>query len=321
MRALLEAYIERRLKGRAKNPDRAVKDAENAFKLHCATWMDRPCSRITTEDVAKLHDSLGRKAKYAANRQVERIRAVYNFGIKAKLYRGENPAAGMEKFEERPRTRYLLDEELPQFKKALDAAPSRDFRHYIWLSFLTAARKGDVLSMRWTDVDLERKVWTVPDPKSGHPYSINLVPQVVDILEERRKSQRRKSRRKTLVESNFVFPGTGKTGHVTDYKKQWRSLLRAAKLDYPNGERLRPTLHDLRRSFGTHMLNNGFPLEVVSKMLGHANIAITSRAYAHVSNERVAEAAEKTAAALAGMRPRKLLPAPAFRGRLAPAKR
>ena len=114
---------------------------------------------------------------------------------------------------------------------------------------------------------------------------MNLVPQVVDILEERQKSQRRKSRRKTLVESNFVFPGTGKTGHVTDYKKQWRSLLRAAKLDYPNGERLRPTLHDLRRSFGTHMLNNGFPLEVVSKMLGHANIAITSRAYAHVSNE------------------------------------
>ena len=117
LRALLEAYIERRLKGRAKNPDRAVKDAENAFKLHCATWMDRPCSRITTEDVAKLHDSLGRKAKYAANRQVERIRAVYNFGIKAKLYRGENPAAGMEKFEERPRTRYLLDEETAAIQK------------------------------------------------------------------------------------------------------------------------------------------------------------------------------------------------------------
>jgi integrase len=295
--ALVDIYIERHLKGHARRPERAEKDLRQMVDFHCPEWKSRPLAKISAEAVSLLHHEIGKKGhKAAANRTVQRLRTLFNYARDNKLYAGDNPAVfkragspGIEKFDEGPRTRYLLMEEWKALDKALKADESQDFRDYILLSLYTAARRSDVFSMKWSDVDLNRATWTVPLPKGKRkkPYTIKLADTVLEALKRRKESK--------IPESDWVFPGVGRTGHLTDQKGRWRELLVRAKLDYPNGGPQRPTLHDLRRTLATHALNSGEPITTVSDMLGHADIQQTIRAYAHLLKSTVADATRRVA--------------------------
>lgn len=299
---LIDSYVDGYLldNTKAKNPARATRDFRRAFDHHCPDWKSRPCSRITAADVEQLHERIkGTGAKVSANRMAERIRTLYNhFDLTRKInpvrFAKKPGQPGIFKFKEQPRQRFLMKDEMPRFKAALKASGNLDFKHYIAVSLYTAARKGDVLGMRWGDVDLSGKTWTVSTPKTGLPYVVELADLVLAVLKARLK--KRKS------ECPWVFPGTGKTGHIVDFKKRWRALLVAAKLDYPGGERQRPTLHDLRRTLATHALQRGVPMPTISRMLGHKNLLTTARAYAHVQPEAVRQATRETVRALSGMR-------------------
>ncbi len=269
LEALFKDYIERHLKAHAKNPERAVYAANWFFKLYSELRTCR-ADQVCREDIAEIHSRLGAdRSRYVANRALQLIRSVFNWGIREGLFQGPNPASGHKLFEETERTRYLQEDEMPKFFAALRDSPNRDLTDYVWIALMTGVRRGDVLSARWTDINLDRGVWTIPNPKSRDPYAAALMPEAVAVLK----------RRHATSASEWVFPGTGASGHLVDLKKAWGDFrTRAGLADLRS--------HDLRRSLGSWMVNRGASLPTIQKTLGHASFAST-KPYAQLNPESV----------------------------------
>jgi integrase len=252
--AVLEDYLERRLRAHAKDPDRAVQSARWQFNGYLTAWRDRKLSIIRRTDVRSLHAEVGEKhGKVTANRLVQLVRTLFNWALKTELWSGENPARGITPFPESSRTRFVQPEELPNLFSALSQEANLDLRDFVLLALFTGARRSNVFAMRWDQLDLMRGLWTIPDPKSRVPYVIPLTEEALGILAQRR-------RRHPNVE--WVFPSSGRTGHITDMKRAWRSLLVRAKI---TGLRI----HDLRRTLGSWQAGIGVSLPIIGKTLGH----------------------------------------------------
>ena len=246
---LFTEYMERH----AKVHKRSWNGDQEQYDRYLSQWGSRKVSQISHRHIEALHSRVGREnGRYAANRLVALLSAVYSKGQKWQLV-SENPAKGVTRFREKPRERFLLGDELPQFFTALENESDGDLRDYIWLSLLTGARKANVLGMRWEDIDLSRETWTIPQTKNSTPHTVPLVPKAVEILEARSAAPDR---------NEWVFAGSGKTGHLIDLKKGWKNFLSRAGI-----EDLR--LHDLRRSLGSWQAATNTALPIIGKTLAH----------------------------------------------------
>ena len=200
---LVDAYIARHLREKANKPERAAYDANWMVEKYFAEWLARPIDTITVEDLLAIRNRSGDR-RYMANRLVEFVRAIFNWSAKAQdgrinFWPVGNPAKDVSSYEERQRDRFLRPDELSRFNDELKKERSRDLRDFLTLAISTGARKSDVLSLRWQDIEWETQVWKVPFPKNRESYNVQLLPAVLAIL---------KRRRREIPETNaYVFPG------------------------------------------------------------------------------------------------------------------
>lgn len=230
-------------------------------------------NQITKDDIQKLHINVGHESgKVQANRLLQLISAIYNrsilFGLKA-----ENPIKGIQRFKEKSRERFLQNDELQRFFDALHKLQSDDMKDYIFLSLLTGARKSNVLSMNWKDVDLINTTWIIRDSKNGDDLSIVLSKQAIEILTKRKENNK--------DTSIWVFPSKNSaTGHLMEPKTSWKTLLKLAQI-----EDLR--LHDLRRTLGSYQAILGANQFIIGKSLGHRAGSKATAIYARVNLDPV----------------------------------
>jgi integrase len=222
------------LEDHAKLHARSWKELEADFERYLATIENRRLVEIEKSDVARLHAALGReKGRYTANRAIELLRAIVNWGLKnhvidpQMLAREENPAAGIRAFDEVKRDRFVQAHELPRFFRALADESSPYMHDFVLLSLLTGARRSNVLSMRWADLSLDQATWRIPDTKNKEPLNLPLMPDAVAVLRRRLEGQKDKDGNAT---SEYVFPGPGAKGHMVSPKKGWRRVLDRARL-------------------------------------------------------------------------------------------
>jgi integrase len=243
--------------GQVPSEPRKPHGAKRAKAPGAVNWEHRLASEIRQEEVSRLWLRLGDKiGRTTANRVLGLLHATYRFGKKKKLYKGENPAEGNDKFQLVSRDRFLEKDEVQKFFEALDAGP-QDFADFIRLSLFTGARRGNVLAMRWPDLNLDGARWRIAGEmmKGGEPVTVQLVEEAVEIL--RRRAAKR--------EGEWVFPGDGALGHMGPPRKEWAHLLKRAGLaDF--------RLHDLRRSLGSWMSNTGAATVMTMKALNHKSI-------------------------------------------------
>jgi integrase len=291
---VMEDYIAKRLRGHAKHPERAEAELRWTANKHLARLLPRRLGNIRREDVQALHNAVGEKSGHVAgNRSVTTLRAIINWAIDNEIWSGVNPARKIALFAEQSRDRFLRAEEVPQFLQELSVEPNRDLRDFIWLSLMTGARRGDVLSSRWKDISFDTHSWRIPDPKARIPYVVPLMPEAIQVL---------KHRIAIAKGSPWIFPSIGKTGHLVGLKRSWKAFLkRTGHLDF--------RIHDVRRSLGSWMAQSGESLPVIGKALGHQSINATA-IYARMSIEPVREGVTKATRALlaAGKKKPKLLP-------------
>lgn len=284
------------LENHAKLKKRTWKDDEGRYSLHLAEWANRRLTEITTADAQRLHSKLTKDGHPTnANRVLALLSVLYN---KARMlgHTGGNPAEGVERNRESSRERFLQADELPRFFAALDSMPTRfdpqtgekiddpngaAWRDFFKLLLLTGARSGNVKSMRWADINLERGEWKISSQefKSGYGMTVHLSAEAIAILKGRENNG-----------SDFVFPGPGKTGHIQEPRKAWEAVLKRAKL---SGLRI----HDLRRSLGSWQAATGASLPVIGKSLGHRNVATTA-IYARLNLDPVRESVNTATAAM-----------------------
>ena len=268
------------------------------YEQHCLRYIKRPAftkllfnchllpafgnhklSEISRADVRKLHAKLTTSSGPAlANRAVETLRPMLNFAIAEDYLNGANPATLIKKNFLPSRERFLDSNEITLFFRALHQEPNRDFIDLFTLLLLTGARKGNVLSMRWADVNLETRMWTLSGAytKNGFTNVIVIPSEGAEIL-KRRLASREPS-------SAFVFPGSGRAGHLADPKKAWARLKKRMGVDDIR-------IHDLRRTLASHMAMEGVPLTIIGKALNHRSISATT-IYARLSEQSVKAAVD-----------------------------
>jgi len=314
---------------------------EREIPVFLGHWFNRKLSSISTHEVRELHNSIYNKTfkknnhtrggHFQANRALERLRALYNKAIEWG-WDGDNPTIGIKKFKEKSRERFIQPNELPLLFHALDVEENKTAKDYILISLMTGARKSNVLSMRWEQINWERQLWRIPDTKNGEPVTIPLIAQAIDILKKR----------KIRTNSPWAFEGDGAKGHFSDPKKTWnrvrqRATIELWKLDKHHAKLIEevesnlqesdnygftvlklfnsikaeaeirnvelPTglmdirLHDLRRTFGSYQAITGASLPIIGKTLGHKS-QVSTQVYARLNDDPVRDSMEKAADAM-----------------------
>ncbi len=233
-------------------------------------------SEIAYKDVQTFHNSL-KDTPYQANRVLALLSKMFELSIRWGM-RGDNPTRGIEKFHEEKRHRWLSEPELTRLGEALDRHRNQKAANAIRLQLLTGARIGEVLSSKWSDLDLERGVWTKPShhTKQKRTEHLPLSKAAVALLKRTKVTQ------KDDVE--LVFPGRAKDKPIVDLKKFWKSLLADADIeDY--------RIHDNRHTHASQLVSSGMSLAIVGRLLGHTN-PLTTQRYAHISDDPLRAAAE-----------------------------
>lgn len=248
---LFNQYIERH----AKHNKRTWAEDKQRFEQYLQKPLGKKkLSQVNRQLLASIHSEITLAGHpVVANRVLALISSVYGWAMSVGLVE-TNPVQGIKRNREKSRDRFLQSDELPRFFKALAEEENTTMRDYFLLSLLTGARRANVLSMQWADINFERAEWRIKDTKNGTPQTVTLSPEAVEILRTRLPS----------TPTQFVFPGTGKSGHLEEPKKGWQRILSRAGI--PD---LR--IHDLRRTLGSWQAKQGASLAIIGKSLNHKN--------------------------------------------------
>lgn len=140
---------------------------------------------ITTRDLATYRDL--RKGKVRANRELALFSHIFNYAREWGYTDRENPCRGLRKNKERPRDRYLSDEEL----HALCEASPPVMQRVLTLAYATGQRPADVLKMRWTDIQRGEKsdVLVVVQNKTGARVPIRVIGRLLACVDECRRQE------------------------------------------------------------------------------------------------------------------------------------
>lgn len=286
---LFEEYMETHAKIRK----RTWKKDEANYRIYLKGPLGRKkVSEVSRQDIGIIHSGICRPNRRAsadakepqrrggatANRILALISSVFGWGMAAGLCE-TNPAKGIKKNPEYSRERFLQPDELPKFFKSLAMEHNATIRDYVLLSLLTGARRENVLSMRWDQVSFERKEWRIPRTKNGDPQTVPLTEEAMQVLTGRVDNG-----------SPFVFPGSGKTGHLAEPRKGWERILERAGI-----ENLR--IHDLRRTLGSWQARTGASLVIVGKSLGHKSPQATA-VYSRLDLDPVRRSVETATSAM-----------------------
>ena len=181
-----------------------------------------------------------------------------------------------------------------QIKSYLTAADQRGVLPMFYLELISGLRKGELVALQWSDMDIENKTISVskqagrnnagePDitrPKTENSIRKISIPQeAVDLL----VAEHQKHPSNPWM---FLSPKTGEMYHPDSVVNIHKKILKDAGLEH-----LR--FHDLRHTFATLALQNGVDVKTVSSMLGHFDAGFTLRTYTHVTRQMQESAAEK----------------------------
>lgn len=234
---------------------------------------------VIRDDIARLHASL-KKTPYAANRVLSLLKKMFNLAeVWGWRGDGSNPCRHVERFKEQSRERFLTVAEMELVGKALDEAEElgtepAEALAAIRLLALTGCRKSEILTLRWSYVDFERRLLFLPDSKSGKKM-VPLGAEAIAVL----KSLKR------IPDNPYLLPGRHGKGHLIGLYHVWHRLRTSLGLKDVR-------LHDLRHSFASVAVSGGMGLPILGKLLGHSNPATTAR-YAHLATDPLLLAADQ----------------------------
>lgn len=263
---LCEAYITRHASLKRSMRD-DLRRIERQIK---ASWGNRKADSIARADVAALHNKIGQEAPYEANRTVALLSKMFELARRWGFVpeNAANPARGIDKFKEQRRDRWVKPEELPRLAAAIAQEKNLYVRAAIWLYLLTGVRKTELLKAKWEDVDLTRCELRLPETKAGRVHYVPLSPPAISLLE-----------RMPREEGNpYLLPSTKKLGHhLVNIEKPWQRVRKNAGVDDVR-------LHDLRRTVGSWLAEQGNSLPLIGRVLGHTN-ASTTQIYARLGDD------------------------------------
>lgn len=271
-RDLAVRYLEYSKKNKRSYKD----DRSRAEKYLIPAFGDLQIEEITRRDVVAVRDAIG---SVVANRVLALLSAMFGRAREWELIAPGHPSptAGVGRFAEHKRSRVLSGDELSRLLRAADEHENPFIAPFIRLQLLTGARKGELLALKWDQVDMEARRLMFIHTKSGRDHVIRPSRSAFDVLRELRK----------LVpkESPYVFPGRRPGAHRKNFRNEWKDILETAGI-----KDLR--FHDLRRTAGTWLGEDGVSQFEIMRVLGHSQVSATEH-YVHLSGEATAGPLER----------------------------
>jgi integrase len=273
----------REAKRRGRKPS-TCENIESETRVHLDPFFTgKTLEAIGKHDVEDLLATL--EGKGLAPKTVKNIlatlSALFIFAHK-RGWAGENPCEGVEPPAASPSTeiRFLTLAEVDAMIAHAPEGMFRDIDRALWLTAaLTGLRKGELLALRWRDVDWParrvrvRRGYTrgaYGTPKSGRSRSVPMADEVGGALDRLYQPSRWQADHDLV----FAHPETGGVLAKSNISRRMKAALRAAALDDMH------RFHDLRHTFGTRCAAEGVPMRTLQEWMGHADLK-TTEIYAH----------------------------------------
>ncbi len=280
------------------------------FRLYMTDWLNKPIGSITKEMIAQRHKRVSENNGNApANNLMRTFRAVYNFA--RSLSDGAMPENPVRRLSEtgqwnkvgRRRT-FLKTQELKPWYAAAKLIPNPIIRDYILLILFTGLRENEGLKLKWTNVDMADRSFTVTDTKNGRPHTLPMSNFIYGLFNNMKA--------KAVKNNDSVFPGTGKDGHLVESVKQIQFItaqtqyvfngvsskaeLEKKLADNPEYEvipGIKFCLHDLRRTFITIAESMDISYAVLKRLLNHSDGSDVTGGYLQITTDRLREPMER----------------------------
>ena len=133
----------------------------------------------------------------------------------------------------------------------------------VLMAITTGARRGELLGLRWNDIDFERQTAYVQTTKNGLPKVLPLTDDVASSLTRFRQQ-----------DASLIFNSEVNPSKAFCFNKQWKKALALAEVDNFR-------FHDLRHTTASYLAMSGASLLEIADVLGHKQISVTQR-YAHL---------------------------------------
>jgi integrase len=263
---------------------RKEKKKRNDQERHLCWWRDRlghlVLADVTPAVLVEARDDLAQGATFygrqrspaTVNRYLNTLSHALTVASVEWEWFEENPLRRVRRLKEpRGRVRFLSDDERERLLEACRQSSEDRLFPLVVLALSTGARRGELLGLRWPDIDLERGQAVLHHTKNQERRAVPLTGLSLEMLKERSRLRR--------IDTDFVF--ANHAGRPTFPRKAWEEALIAAQL-----EDFR--FHDLRHSAASYLAMSGATLAEIAEVLGHKTLAMVKR-YAHLTDQHTSE--------------------------------
>lgn len=222
------------------------------------------CAEVSDIHVQNYLESMGHYAPNTKAAHFSLLHAFFNW-LKLKRYISDNPFYRLKKT---PRKIVPIPDDL--FEQILELCSNNNQRNFLKFLWLSGFRKGEALSLKWSEIDFTNKTIYVRNTKADRRDAFPLYNELELLLREQQKI--------TSV------------GKVFSYSEEstiefWINIRKKLGHDF--------VIHDIRKTFATKLVNSGVSIYDAKELLRHRSVTTTEQYYAKVNRERLGEEAER----------------------------
>jgi integrase len=273
----IDRYIEKEL---PKNPKGYSKQKMllTWWKSHLGKYF---LCHISPSMIAELRDKLmsetTRRGKLrtssTANRYLAALSRAFTICVREWHWTKENPVLKITRPKEnKSRERFLEKAEIAVLLNACRQSKSPHIFPVTLFALTTGARKGEILGLKWEDVNFKRNTATFRDTKNGETRTVHLSEQILNCL--------RNEQSKRIILSEFVFPNN-EGNKPADIRTGWEAAVKKSGLK-------NICFHSLRHTCASHLAMSGVSTLEIGAVLGHKSISMVKR-YSHLSTSSTAK--------------------------------
>ena len=261
--------------------------SERNQALHCAWWRQQlgttRLGALTPALLATCRDQLAHdRAPATVNGYLATLSHALTLAVTEWQWLEESPMRRVRRLREpRGRVRFLSEEERQRLLAACEASPNRFLAPLVVLALSTGARKQELLSLTWAEVDLRRAQLTLLQTKNRERRALPLAGLALAKVQQLAKVRR--------IDTPLLFPRADGRQPI-DIRYAWAQALRQAAIpDF--------RFHDLRHSAASYLAMTGASLVEIAAILGHRTLHMVQR-YAHLSEAHTAGVVARMNAAI-----------------------
>lgn len=220
----------------------------------------------------------GKRSEFTVNRYTTALSHCFTIAVNEWDLLPMNPFKKIAKFSEKMgEPRFLSDEERERLLKIVFESKSPYLKYIVILALSTGARQGEILNLRWNNIDLNGNKIVLFETKNGEKRVLPLKRKALEMMKELFS--------KRDYETDLVFPSPKDKNIAVQIRDSWETSLKRANI-----KNFR--FHDLRHTAASYLAMNGATPSEIAEILGHKTLQMVKR-YSHLSESHTSSVVER----------------------------